>query len=136
MLGPSGDLRFDVEGLQLLVEDAAGLLQIAFAVGPALSHHLLDLGVLARMQGLEGQILQFPADGLDPQAVGQRRVDLEGLLGLDELLLLAQVAQGAHVVQAVGELDKDHPHVAGHRDDHLADVLRLLFLHRPELHLR
>ena len=36
-----------------------------------------------------------------------------------------QVAQRPHVVQPVGELDHQHPDVAGHRDDHLADGLGL-----------
>ena len=93
---------------------------------------LLDLGVLARMQGREGKVFQLPADGLDAQAVGQGRIDLERLLGLLELLVLAQIAEGAHVVQPVGQLDEDHPDVLRHGDDHLADVLGLLFLHRPE----
>ena len=44
------------------------------------------------------------------------------LLGL---LLRRQEAHGAHVVQPVGQLDHQHPRVAGHRDDHLADGLGL-----------
>jgi hypothetical protein len=38
----------------------------------------------------------------------------------------------AHVVQAIGELDQDHPHVGGHRDHHLAVVLRLRLVARGE----
>ena len=41
------------------------------------------------------------------------------------LLVRRQEAQRAHVVQPVGELDDQHPGVAGHRDDHLADGLGL-----------
>ena len=55
----------------------------------------------------------------------ERRVDLEGLLGLLDLLLLGHRAERAHVVQAVGELDQDDPDVRGHRDHHLAVVLGL-----------
>ena len=125
-----------LDRLQLPLEDAPRLLHVALAVGPPLGHHLLDLGVLARVQGGEGQVLQLPADGLDAQPVGQRRVDLEGLLGLLDLLLLAQIAERAHVVQPVGQLDEDDPDVLGHGDDHLADVLRLLLLDAAEGHLR
>jgi hypothetical protein len=39
-------------------------------------------------------------------------------------------------MEAVGQLDEDHPHVARHGDDHLADVLRLLLFDAAELHLR
>ena len=40
-------------------------------------------------------------------------------------LLRRQEAQRAHVVQPVGQLDDQHPGVAGHRHDHLADGLGL-----------
>jgi hypothetical protein len=62
---------------------------------------------------------------VDPQPVRQRRVDLERLARLRHLLLLGQRAERAHVVQAIGQLDQDHPDVGGHRDHHLAVVLRL-----------
>ena len=62
----------------------------------------------------------------------ERRVDLEGLLGLLDLLLLGHRAERAHVVQAVGELDQDDPDVRGHRDHHLAVVLGLRLVARLE----
>ena len=61
-----------------------------------------------------------------------RRVDLEGLLGLLDLLLLRQPVERAHVVQAVGELDQDDPDVRGHRHEHLAVVLGLRLVARLE----
>ena len=60
-----------------------------------------------------------------PEPVRERRVDLERLLRLLHLLLLAEVLDRAHVVEAVGELDEDDSHVLRHRDDHLPVVLRL-----------
>ena len=66
---------------------------------------------------------------MQPQAVGQGRVDVHGLLGNERLLVGLLKLQGAHVVQAVGQLDQDHPDVLGHGQDHLADVFGLgLFL--------
>jgi hypothetical protein len=67
--------------------------------------------------------------------MGQRRVDLERLLGLLQLLLLAEKRQRAHVVETVGQLDHDHANVLCHREDHLAIVLGLRFLARRELDL-
>ncbi len=87
------------------------------------------------MEGLEGEILEFPPDGLDPQTVRQRGVDPQSLLGLLDLLLPTQVAQRAHVVQTVGQFDEDDPDILGHRYDHLAEVLRLFLLHTAERHL-
>ncbi len=136
MLGAAGDLGLDADRRQLVAEDAPRLLHVPLAVGAPLRHHVLDLGVLARMQGGEGEVLQLPAHRFDAQPMRQGRVDLERLLGLLELLLLAQVAEGPHVVQPVGQLDEDDAHVVGHGDDHLADVLGLLLLDGAEGHLR
>ena len=45
------------------------------------------------------------------------------------------VLERAHVVQAVGELDQQHPHVVGDRQQKLAEVLRLLGLARHQVEL-
>ena len=58
----------------------------------------------------------------------ERRVDLERLARLLDLLLLRQRLERAHVVEAVGELDQDDPDVGGHRDHHLAVVLGLVLV--------
>ena len=60
-----------------------------------------------------------------PSRCASGRVDLERLAGHALLGLLPDVAQRAHVVEPVGELDDQHPDVARHRDDHLADGLGL-----------
>ena len=39
-----------------------------------------------------------------------------------------EMIKRAHVVQAVGELDQHDADVVRHRDDHLAEILGLLFL--------
>ena len=71
------------------------------------------------------QILELPLERVDAEPVRERRVDLERLLRLLHLLLLAEVLDRAHVVQPVGELDQDDADVLRHRDDHLAVVLGL-----------
>ena len=101
------------------------LVDLGLAVGPAVGDHRLDLRVLARMEDLEREVLELPLERVDPEPVGERRVDLERLLRLLHLLLLAEVLDRAHVVQAVGELDQDHAHVLRHRHDHLPVVLGL-----------
>ncbi len=52
------------------------------AGGGALGHQAHHLLVHARVEGGEGDVLQLPLDGVHAEAVGQRRVDLEGLAGL------------------------------------------------------
>ena len=83
------------------------------------------------VERLEAQVLELPLELPDAQALRERRVDL-GRLACDALLLLdGQCAQGAHVVQPVGELDEHDADVLRHREEHLADVLGLLLLVRP-----
>ena len=82
--------------------------------------------VLVGLEDLERQVLELPLDLPDTQALGQRGVDLHRLAGDALLLLGRQRAERAHVVQPVGELDEHDADVLRHRQQHLADVLRLL----------
>ena len=77
------------------------------------------------MQHGERQVLELELDRLDAEPVGQRRVDLERLLGLAGRRRLVDESPGAGVVEPVGELDDQHPDVLRHRDDHLAHGLGL-----------
>ena len=77
MLRAPGDLGRDVDLRKLAREDVAGLGDVALAICAALGDHRLDLLVLARVQGLEREILELPLEGVDAEAVRERRVDLE-----------------------------------------------------------
>ncbi len=57
--------------------------------------------------------------------MGQGSVDLQRLLRLFELRLTLEVGEGTHVVQPIGELDDNDPHVLAHRHDHLPQRLGL-----------
>ena len=125
MLRPAGHGRLDLGlaqvGADLLPDRREVLLAGRRALGDQVHDLVVDLGVERR----ERQVLELPLDRVHAEPVGQRRVDLERLAGLllrggrrDEL-------PGPGVVQAVGELDDQHPDVAGHRDDHLAHGLGL-----------
>jgi hypothetical protein len=103
------------------------------AVAPALVHHRLDLGVLARVQRLEREVLELPLDRVDTESVCERRVHLECLARLLELLLLAEILDRAHVVEPVGQLDEDDAPVLRHRHNHLPVVLGLRVLAALEL---
>ena len=87
----------------------------------------LDGGVGFRLKLREGQRLQFGLDRVHADAFGQRRVDLHRL-ARDALapVRIADEMQRAHVVQPVGQLDQQHADVPAHRQDQLAEILRLL----------
>jgi hypothetical protein len=75
---------------------------------------------------LEGQFLQLLAHVLHAHAAGQRRIDIHRFFGDAGALLRRHMLERTHVVQPVGELDQEHPHVIGNREQKLAQVLGLL----------
>ena len=68
-------------------------------------------------------------------AAGERRIDVERLLGDAPPRLGRPIRERAHVVQPVGELDEQHADVVGDGQQELAQVLGLLGLlgHQVEL---
>jgi hypothetical protein len=89
-----------------------------------------------RVEVLEGQLLELGGHAVHADRAGERGVDVERLTG-DPLALggLLDMAQRAHVVQPVGELDHQHAHVAADRQDELAQVLGLTKVLGRELQL-
>jgi hypothetical protein len=81
----------------------------------------------------EGEVFEFAAELAHAEAVGEGRVDVEGLAGDLLALLGLEVLEGAHVVEAVGELDDDDADVGDHGEEHLADVLGLVIFAVGEL---
>ena len=94
-----------------------------------LGHRLVGL----RVEPPEGQLLELLAQRLHAHAAGERRVDLERLLGDAPAALRLHVLERAHVVQAVRELDEQHADVARDGDQQLAEVLGLLGLLGDEI---
>ena len=73
----------------------------------------------------EREVLQFCLYGEEPQAVGQRSVDVERFAGDLILLVGRHRAQRAHIVQAVGHLYEHHAYILRHRKQQLAEILGL-----------
>ena len=100
-------------------------------VGQPRLDHRAGLG----RQRFEREVLQLLAHVLHAHASGERRVDVERLAGDALALVRRHEAQRAHVVQAVGELDQQHPHIVGDSQQQLAEVLGLLGLLRNQVEL-
>ena len=94
-----------------------------------LHHHRIGLGI----EGAEGQILQLLAHFLHAHAAGERRIDVERLLGDSPARFRRHEIQRAHVVQAVGELHQENADVVGNGQQQFAQVLGLLGLSRHKL---
>ena len=85
-----------------------------------------------RLEVAERQLLELVLHLAHAEAVGDRRVDVARLLRDLDAPLVRQMAERPHVVQAVGELHEDDADVVDHREQHLAEVLRLPLLARRE----
>ncbi len=92
--------------------------------GPLLDLVLEALPLLG-MEITETEILHLHLDATDPEPIGDGRVDVQGLLSDGHLAIPTQVAQGPHVVQPIGELDQNHPHVVHGRQQESPEILRL-----------
>ncbi len=107
-----GQLVFD--GLDQLPVLVAQVLEPGRDHGEGLRHHVL-----------EREVLQLVAQVLHAHPAGQRRIDFERLLGDARALFRRHMMQGAHVVQAVRELDQQHAHVLGDGQQQLSEVFGL-----------
>ena len=103
-----------LDGLQ----DAAGF---GMELGETVDDDLVGVGV----QHLEGDVLQLVPHRLHAHAACQGCVDVHRLLRDAHPLLRSHMLEGSHVVQAVGELDQQHAHVARHGEKELPQVLGL-----------
>ena len=83
-----------------------------------------------RFEVTERQFLELVLDLAHAEPVGDGGVDIARLLRNLDPALLRQVVECAHVVQAVGQLHQDDADVVDHREQHLAEVLRLALLAR------
>ncbi|MOA21569.1 hypothetical protein D3C78_1420680 [compost metagenome] len=87
------------------------------------------------MEVAERQVLQFAVGLVQAQAVGDGRINFQRL-GCNAAPFAARhVRQRAHIVRAVGQLDEDDAHIAGHGQQHLAKRFSLVFLAGIELQL-
>jgi hypothetical protein len=123
------DVRFGELALDRVERLADHFAPVAARRAGRLGEHLVAPGIKVR----EGELLQLVVKRVQAEAVGDRRVDLHRFARHAPALGGRHRAQGAHVVQPVGELDEDDAHVARHRQQHLAEVLRLRVLGRLEL---
>jgi len=128
-------LAFEAFAFEAVDQRLLDLLDDLVAVAAGTPHRGADALGTHRVHGLEAQVLEFHAHRMHAQAVGDGGVDFQGFLGDAAAFLAGQHFQGAHVVQAVGELDQDHADVAGHGHGHLLEVFGLGLGFGLEVHL-
>ena len=122
---PALHLRDDAAFGQLLGQLAFDVADELAIVRLEIVEPRLDHGVGFGHQGLESQILQLVAHMLHAHAPGERGIDVQRFLRHPGPLLRGHEMQGAHVVQAIRELDEQHPHILGDGQQQLAKIFRL-----------
>ncbi len=96
--------------------------------GARSGHEMVDRGVALGVKGGEAEVFELDLDLLDPQAMSQRRVDVEGFPRGTFLLPAWHGADRPEIVQSIAELDQQDTQVLRHRHQHLAERRRLLSL--------
>ena len=120
MLASSVDIVADMLLVQLggeLVDDHA---DVFLALGALLPHQVHQVLVPGGVDIPQGQVLQLLLDGVHAQAVGQRRINIEGFPGDGRLAGFPLELQRSHIMQTVCQLDEHHADILGHGQDHLA----------------
>ena len=124
--------RGDLPGVGALMLQSAGRLAAVgadFLVCPDNTIHqalplvgdaLRQLPVFLRLQMFEGQVFQLPLYAGNAQPVGQRGEYFQSFVRLRLAPGRIDVLQRAHVVQTVGQFDKDDPDIFGHGQKHFA----------------
>src|SRR5271166_4090980 len=71
--------RLDAGGLELALQQALELLDVAFALGAAHLESRGDVLIVRRLQKAKRQIFQLPFHLPDAEPIGERRIDLARL---------------------------------------------------------
>ena len=117
---------FDTVAAQPVFNRVQNLADQFAPVAPRRTHRLGESAVPQRQHVRERQILQFTINVVETQAVRDRHIDFQCLACDAPAFLGRHRVQRAHIVQTVGELDENDAHVAGHGQQHFAEILGLL----------
>ncbi len=128
VLHAPGDVDREAALHQHLLQPSDDVGDVTLAVTRRLLHLLLDVAIRLGAQVLKAQVFELGLEPVDAETPRQRRVDLHRLVGDALLRVHLHVLEGPHVVQSVSELHEEHADVPRHRDQHLAEALRLLVL--------
>jgi len=130
-LDAAGDAGF----FEAVAQNAFNSRHEGFALFAARLDGYADLFVSDGIDVFETEVFEFAANLAHAEPVRDGSVDFERL-SRDLLLALGiEMLEGAHVVEAVGELDEDDADVVDHGEHHLAEVLGLRFFAGREIDL-
>ena len=129
------DAGLDIVLAKLLHQQPLDSIEELLTLFAARLNRLVHLLVGEWIDVAEGEVFELAAHLAHAQAMGERSVDVEGFASNTLLLLRREMLKRAHVVQAIGQLDQHHAHIADHGQQHLANVFRLAIFAVGELNL-
>jgi hypothetical protein len=121
--------------VQALGHHDLDLLHQLLAVAAGTAHRRREDAIAHGVERAEGKILELVLEGVDAEAVGDGREDVEGLARDAVALVRRHHPERAHVVKAIGQLDEHDADVVDHRQHHLLQVGRLLLGARIEVQM-
>ena len=124
-LGPPQYLVFHFFAVQLCHYRLDKLIDIAGAFAFCLLQFSCDGLIGFRLCVFQRKIFQFAFDGVKSETMSQRSIEIEGFAGNLQLLVAGHAVHGAHVVQAICNLDQYHAHILGQGKQQLPEVLGL-----------
>ncbi len=127
MFRATDDIGIDFGVGEFFDEEFAGFGKPCFAF-PAFHFDARgDVFIDIRAEEMEGMVFEFPFPTRNTEAVGERRVDIEGFSGDAFNFIFREVFDGAHVVEAVGEFNEQDADVGGDGNKHFTEVGGLFF---------
>ena len=128
VLGATADLGLDTGGGEFALQGGLHAFDVMLAVQAALVEQASNALVGLGLERAQGKILELPLELPDAESVRQRREQVQRFArGGRAHLVRCRIGsdQVAQRLGALGELDQDDTNVLDHRQQHLAQVLRL-----------
>ena len=122
MLDASVHFAFDAGLMDVTPDLDRDLLNIVLALTLALLHLRGQIIIYVRIKIFERKIVEFDLDLGNTEAVGDRRIDIQCLLGDPLLFLGRHELKRAHIVQTVCQLDQNDTDVLCHGQKHLTQI--------------
>ncbi len=127
MLEATLDLTVYVVFFEYILKVFLDIIDIRVRFTPVLFNFFCKFFINLRIQVAERQIFQLALEPADTKPVCQRGINVSRLLGNFPAPFFILVSQSTHIVQAVSKLDQNHPDIARHSEQHLAEIFSLTF---------
>ena len=126
MLRATADVCPDASPAELLLQGPDGFPDERETLLTALLELAGDVTIGLGLEKTQGEILEFPLDLPDTEAVRDRREDIPCIAAELLLYLRWQIAEAAHEVHALCKNDEQHLDIVGYRQQHSPEIFRML----------